>query len=554
MPRAFGLPIAILVALFAQTIVSGCGTPAHDHHDQEARPARMHAGTGDHSFAITTRSPLAQQWFDQGLNLAYGFNHEEAKLSFEECAKADPDAAMCWWGVAYVLGPNYNLPGDPERDREAYAAVQKARALSGASARERDYVEAVTARYSAEAPQDRSALDQKYAAALAKLAKKYPDDLDAQTLYAESLMDLQPWDLWTAEGQPKGRALEIVSLIEGVLERDSSHPGANHLYIHAVEASQHPERGTAAADRLRAQNLTAAGHLVHMPSHIYARTGRYADATQANVDATEADEAFIAKWKPAGPYPMMYYPHNVDFQSFAAAMEARSEQAIENARKSSALTTPEMVAHMAMLENYVPRALFALVRFGRFDEILAEPAPAPQLRYATGVWHWARGLAFVGKGQLRDADREAAALAKIEREMPADVFVTQVNKGKTLLGIASNWLAGEIAAKRGRTDEAVKRLEHAVALEDTLTYMEPPDWFNPARHALGAVLLDAGRAKEAEAIYRADLQRNRENGWALAGLSQSLRKQRKTTEAAQVETRLAKAWARADVKPTSSRY
>ena len=551
MPRVFRFPIAAVAAtVAAQTLVLGCETPA-PHHE---RPARLHAGTGDHTFPITTRSPLAQQWFDQGLNLAYGFNHDEAKVSFEECAKADPDAAMCWWGVAYVLGPNYNLPGDPERDREAYAAVQKARTRSRASARERDYVEAVTARYSADAPKERASLDQKYAAALSQLAKKYPDDLDAQTLYAESLMDLQPWDLWTAEGKPKGRALEIVSLIEGVLARDPSHPGANHLYIHAVEASHHPERAIGAADRLRGQNLTAAGHLVHMPSHIYARTGRYADATQANVEATAADEAFIAKWNPSGAYPMMYYPHNVDFQSFAAAMEARSEQAISNARKTASLTTPEMVAHMPMLENYVPRALFMLVRFGRFDEVLAEPAPPTHLRYATGVSHWARGLAYVAKGQLREADREAAALAQIEREMPTDVFVTQVNKGKTLLGVASNWLAGEIAAKRGRTNDAVKRLQQAVALEDTLTYMEPPDWFDPARHALGAVLLDAKRAKEAEAVYRADLQRNPENGWALSGLAQSLRAQRKNTEAEQVEARLAKAWARADVKPASSRY
>ena len=461
---------------------------------------------------------------------------------------------MCWWGVAYVLGPNYNLPGDPERDREAYAAVGKARAAAGASARERDYVEAVAARYSADAPKDRRILDEKYAAALAKLAVKYPDDLDAQTLYAESLMDLQPWDLWTHEGKPKGRALEIVSLIEGVLARDPSHPGANHLYIHAVEASRHPERATGAADRLRDQKLTAAGHLVHMPSHIYVRTGRYADATQANVDATAADESYIEKWNPPGPYPMMYYPHNVDFQSFAAAMEARSDQAISNARKTSSLTPAHMVEHMPMLENFVPRPLFTLVRFGRFDEILAEPAPPVQLRYATGVWHWARGLAFVAKGELRNADREAAALARLEREMPADVLVTQVNKGKTLLGIASNWLSGEIAAKRGRTNEAVKRLRKAVELEDSLTYMEPPDWFDPARHALGAVLLDAGRAKDAEAVYREDLVRNPENGWALKGLAQSLRAQRRETEAAEVEARLAKAWARADVKPASTRY
>jgi tetratricopeptide (TPR) repeat protein len=541
------LSALVLVLLASCRAATRPGRPA-----DTARPARLFNDLGSYTHPITTRVPLAQRWFDQGLVLAYGFNHDEARLAFLEVAKADPDCAMAWWGVAYTLGPNYNLPGDQERDREAYQAVVNARAATScASARERAYVEAIAKRYAPDAPADRRALDEAWAAAMGDVAARFPDDLDAATIHAEALMDLQPWDLWTKDGQPKGRALEIVAILESVLARDPQHPGANHLYIHTVEASSTPERGTAAADRLRDSGIQT-GHLVHMPSHIYIRTGRFADATEVNVRAVAVDEAYIQKWNVQGVYPMMYYPHNIDFQAFSAAMEGRSAQAIGAARATVAKTPATMVDHMAMLEGFQPRALFALVRFGRWDEVLAEPAPPERLVYASGAWHWARGLAFAAQGKRREAEAEAAALAKLERDVPAEKLVTQVNTGKRLLGIASNHLAGELAARRGRTEEAVQRLRAASALEDELTYMEPPDWWIPVRHSLGAVLLDAGRAREAEAVYREDLQRFPENGWSLLGLALALEKQGKAAAAAETRERFKRAWSRADVEPVRS--
>jgi tetratricopeptide (TPR) repeat protein len=509
--------------------------------------ARLFEGLGSHTRPITTRDPLAQRWFDQGLRLAYGFNHAEAQIAFEECTRVDPQAAMCWWGIAYVLGPNYNLPGDPERDREAFAAVEKAHAaLGGARDVERAYVEAIATRYAPTPPKDRRRLDEAWAAAMGDVARRFPDDLDAQVLAAEALMDLQPWDLWTIDGAPKGKALEIVRLLEGVLARDPAHPGANHYYIHAVEASAAPERALGAADRLRAQRLQT-GHLVHMPSHIYVRTGRWADATTANVDAIAVDEAYLAKWKPDGPYPMMYYPHNVHFRSFSAAMEGRRSEALESGRKVATGISNEMMHHMPMLEGIAATPLFQMVRFERWDDLLAEPAPAAERRYLTALHHWARGVALATRGRPAEAAAEARRLDAIRAAMPEKLLATQVNTGKRMLGIASNHLHGEIAAAQGRTDEAVRRMKAAVVLEDGATYMEPPDWFTPVRSSLGATLLRAGRARDAEQVFREDLKRHPENGWSLRGLAESLDRQDKRAEADAVRERLARAWARADV-------
>jgi tetratricopeptide (TPR) repeat protein len=384
---------------------------------------------------------------------------------------------------------------------------------------------------------------------MGEVSKRYPDDLDAATIHAESLMDLQPWDLWNDDGTPRGRAAEIVATLERVLAADPSHPGANHYYIHAVEASHAPGRATAAADRLRDQNL-GAGHLVHMPSHIYVRTGRYADATEANAKAMAVDEAYIAKWKPDGPYPSMYYPHNVHFRAWAASMEGRSAEAVENARKVAGFLSPEMMHHMPMLEGIAVAQEFVLVRFGRWDEVLALPPPDAKLRYVTAIRHWARGMAFAGTGRIAEAQGEAKALGAILAEFPPDRLATQVNTGKRLLTVASEHLAGTLDARRTRTNDAVRHLKAAIAAEDELVYMEPPDWFSPLRPTLGAVLLDAGRAKEAEAVYREDLRRNPENGWALAGLARTLEKQGRAEEAVAVRGRFDKAWARADVTPS----
>ncbi len=533
-------PRLVLVAL----LFLGCAS--HRGKAADATPARLFTDLGNYTHPVTTDDPLAQRWFDQGLRLAYGFNHAEGQLAFEECTKVDPECAMCWWGIAYTLGLNYNLPADTDRDRQAFAAVTRARAAKHASEAERAYVDAIAKRYSPDAPAERRALDEAWAAAMRDVARRYPNDLDAQTIAAEAMMDLQPWDLWTKDGQPKGNALEIVRMLEGVLARDPSHPGANHYYIHAVEASSAPERATAAADKLRGMNINT-GHLVHMPSHIYVRTGRWADATEANTKAIASDEAYIAKWKPVGPYPMMYYSHNVHFRSFSAGMEGRQAEALDNARKVAGGITPEMMHHMPMLEGISAAPRFQLVRFARWDDVLAEPAPGPEQRYLTGIHHWARGIAFVRQQELADAASEAKQLDKILAAFPEGQLATQVNTGKRLLGIASHQLHGEIAAARGNTDEGVRQLEKAVELEDGATYMEPPDWFTPVRPALGAVLLKADRPGEAASVYREDLVRHPENGWSLAGLATSLERMGNRTEASAVRARLAKAWARADV-------
>ena len=552
MSRLLRLRLLVLISLTVLAVAAGCARLAGPSAAKSDTPPRLFDDLGTHHHEITTRSPLAQRYFDQGLRLSYAFNHDEARIAFREAARLDPDCAMCWWGVAYTLGPNYNLPADPERDREAWTAVEKAHAAAPrASERERAYVDAISKRYAADVPANRRPLDEAWANAMGEVAKRYPHDLDAATIHAEALMDLQPWDLWTHDGEPKGRALEIVAELERVLAADPQHPGANHYYIHAVEASKDPGRGVAAADRLRDLHL-GAGHLAHMPSHIYVRVGRYADATEANAKAIAVDEAYIQNWNIQGPYAEMYYPHNVHFRAFAAGMEGRSAESIENARKVAGFLSPEAMAHMPMLEGIAASTYFTLVRFGRWDEVLAQPAPEPRFKYLTGIRHWARGVAYAAKGRLRAAGTEQKGLDTIRAQMPAVLLTTQVNKGTDLFGVASNHLAGTIAATQKRWNEAVKRFETAVKLEDSLVYMEPADWFNPVRPYLGVTLFEAGRAPEAEAVYREDLRHNPENGWSLHGLETSLARQGKTEEAAAVHMRFAKAWARADVAPTIS--
>jgi len=509
---------------------------------------------GNYSHPITTKSELAQRYFDQGLRLVYGFNHDEARRAFEEAARLDPDAVMAYWGIAYTLGPNYNLAGDPDRDREAYQAVAKAQArASGATERERAYLSAIATRYADPPPSDRRALDEAYAQAMHGLAERFPDDLDASTLYAESMMDLRPWDLWTHRGKPQPGTLEIVATLEAVLRRNPEHPGANHYYIHAVEASSSPERGLASADRL-ANLVPGAGHLVHMPSHIYIRTGRYSDAVVANQRAVAVDEAYIESENVHGVYSMMYYPHNLHFLSAAAAFDGRSVESVQAADKLAEKIPRDMISHMPMLESLLSVPLLARARFGKWEEILARPVPAEQLQVASALSHYARGLAYLRTARPREAKAELAALDQIAAGMPKDRVVTQVNKGSTLLAIASHTLSGEIAATQAHTDEAVTQLEEAVTLQDNLVYMEPPDWYMPVRQALGAVLLRAKRAGEAEAVYRGDLKQNPENGWSLYGLAASLRAQKKTKEAAQVQGRFEAAWKHADVSLPASRF
>jgi tetratricopeptide (TPR) repeat protein len=506
-------------------------------------------GTHQHPVSCT---PEAQKYFDQGLRLVYAFNHDEAVRAFNEAARLDPNCAMAYWGVALALGPNINLPLDAERATAAHAALQRAIALAPkASPAEQAYIAALTTRYSDDPNADRKALDRAYADAMRQLARSQPDDLDASTLFAESLMDLRPWDLWSPDGQPRPETPEIVATLEGVLQRDPNHPGANHYYIHAIEASPEPEKGLPSAQRLPAL-VPGAGHLVHMPAHVYMRTGRYADAAEANRQAIAVDERYIGTMQPAGVYPMMYYPHNIHFLWAAATMDGRSSEAVTAARQVATNVPPGMAREMPMVEYFMPTPYFALVRFGRWEEILAEPAPPDDLLYDTAMWHYARGLAYAATNRFDQALQEESTLKALAAQIPTDRIVGDNQPADMLLRLASLSLAGEIAARQGNCERAIPKLEEAVSVQDGLPYMEPSPWYIPQRQVLGAVFLQCHRPETAEDVFREDLRRNPGNGWALFGLAQSLRAQGRSD--AEVEAQFRTAWRDADVQLTSARF
>lgn len=523
--------------------------------EQPRARAPLFDDLGEHHRAITTRSPRAQRYFDQGLTLLYAFNQEEARRSFEQAAALDPSCAMCFWGIAAAVGPNINVPLDPDRARAGYDAIQRASRLAPAASEvERALIAAMARRYAPVLPDSaewRSALDRAYADAMREVARRFPADDDVQTLHAEALMLLQPWDLWTNDGLPKGYALEIAATLERVLARSPDHPGANHYYIHAVEASPSPQLALSAADRLGAL-VPGSGHLVHMPSHIYMRVGRYHQATEANERAVAADRAYMAKVQ-AGPIYRMYAGHNHHFLSAAAMMEGRSVTAIAAARDIARTLPAEHLRHMPTWDTTVVWPALVLTRFGRWDEVLKEPAPPEGMAYPTALWHHARGVALAHTGNLEGARAELAAVEAARAAMPADA-IRGNSPAKALLGIASSVLEAAIAEAQGDKDAAIRRLRQAVAAEDELRYDEPADWYYPVRHSLGAVLLAAGRPAEAEVVYREDLRRNPENGWSLLGLAQSLRAQGKGDEVRAVDDRLRRAFRYADVTPQSSRF
>lgn len=516
-------------------------------------------GLGDHTMPVTSDHPDVQQWFDQGVMLTYGFNHEAAERSFLKAAELDPSCAMCWWGAALVLGPNINASMDPGANAAAWERLQAALALAGnASEREQAYIRALSARYSQEAPADRSALDAAFADAMGELARSYPDDLDAVTWHAESLMTLQPWDFWDEAGQPKGNTPEILASLESVIERNPDHPGALHLYIHAVEASDEPERGVAAADRLR-DLIPGSGHLVHMPAHIYARVGRWNDAVVVNQEAILADDEYLAVCRPApGVYPLGYVPHNHHFLWFAATMQGSRSIALGAAEETAARTSdPDLMRAEGMqwLQNFAVTPLLTRVRFGLWDEIVATPQPDADLAYKSAVWHYAQGLAATRQDRLDDAESHHAFLAEAVTN-PAIVDVLWFDRysmGKSL-AIAERVLAAELASARGDLDSAIEILQAAAVLEDALPYDEPPGWHHPVRQSLGALLLARGDPEAAEAVYSAELRRNPENGWSLFGLAKALYEQGRTEEAEQVNARFEAAWAHADTELTASAF
>jgi tetratricopeptide (TPR) repeat protein len=550
-------------ALGLSLALGGCAGTGESHvdgHDHartqvprrvvpEGAGAPLFNDLGDYGRPVTTSSELAQRYFDQGLILSYGFNHAEAHRSFAEASKQDPGCAICAWGEAYVFGPNINKPMDDADVPAAWEATQRALAArDGASPVERDLIDALAKRYAAEPVVDRTELDLAYAEAMRTVAAKYPDDLDVQTLFAEAVMDTMPWDYYVDSATPRPATLEVFAALESVMERNPEHPGALHLYIHAVEPSTTPGRGEAAADQLGAL-APGAGHLVHMPSHIYLRIGRYHAASSANEKAAAADESYITQCRAQGFYPAVYYPHNVHFLYASSAFEGRSAVSIAAARKLSANMTPEIVAEVPIVEEFVPMELFALARFGRWSELAATDAPPSEWRYTTGVWHYVRGMAAAAGGDASTARSELDALRSIAAELALSEMVFA--SGSTpvqLLDIGALVLEARIAGEAGRWNDTVPLLEKAVSLQDALPYTEPPPWYFPTREALGHALVQAKRPADAEAIFVTQLGYTPRNGWSLRGLADSQRAQGKSDAAAETERQLEEVWQRADIE------
>ena len=510
-------------------------------------PVPLYDNLGNHHKSIGTKVPEAQKYFDQGLRLTYGFNHAEAIRSFTRGAELDSSCAMCWWGVAFAYGPHVNAGMDSASGVLAYEAVQKAVRLSrNAPAWQRDYIDALSKRYSPVPAANRAALDSAFSTAMRAVAAQYPDDLDAVTLAVESMMDLRPWNYWTPEGKPYPGSDEMVRQLESVIARNPNHPGACHYYIHAVEAVR-PDLAVPCAERL-AQLMPGVGHMVHMPAHIYVRVGRYNDAAQSNVHAIHSDETFVEGQPQPTLYSLGYYPHNIHFLAFVSTMAGRSAQAIDAAKTLKSKINMDVAEGVGMLQEMVPYYALTLTTFGRWDEVLAEPLPRPTMRFPTAMAYYARGVAYAAKGDGASAKIALDSVVAIDRAYPPD------GEFKAPISIAVHALMGEIAARSGDLASGIDHFREAVKIEDTGLYFEPPKWYYPVRQSLGAALLKAGRHAEAEAVYREDLKRFPENGWSLYGLTAALRAQGKSADAAAAEQRFTKAWEGADVKLVASRF
>lgn len=524
----------------------------HHHAPSDgAKPAQLIAGLGELHHPVSTRNAEAQRFFDQGLALVYGFNHEEAIRSFKRAAELDPELAMAHWGVALALGPNINLPIDREREKLAYEAIQKAISLaSKAPEEERAYINALAKRYTNDPGADLKKLDVDYRNAMRELVRLYPDDLDAATLYAESIMDLRPWQYWSADGRPAEDTAEIVAVLEGVLKRDPQHIGANHYYIHAVEASPNPEWALPSAQRLKVL-APAAGHLVHMPAHIDIRTGNYEAAARSNAYAAEADRELFKLTGAGGMYPMMYYSHNLHFLSVAHSMQGRFEDAARAANQLEAHVGqylkdgPAREANQSMMEAFMPTSTLVLVRFRRWDEILKAPQPDKRLAIVTSIWHFSRALAYAASGDVGKAESEQRLFDAARKPVP-ETAPFGANTAKSVLDIAEHVLRAKIAVAKKDSKTAIELFKKAIEIEDNMNYTEPPDWYLPVRESLGGTLLLNGNPQEAEQVFRADLKRNARNGRSLFGLAESLRAQGRTSAAQFVQREYEAAWKKAD--------
>ena len=544
--------LSIRLTVAGLLVATALAWPGHRVGASDIPLAPLLEGLGNHEWAVTTTVPRARQFFNQGVRLLYGFNHTEAQRAFREAARLDPSLAMAYWGQAMAVSPNLNAPLTADNAKTAYDAIQAGkRAAAGASARERALIEALASRFAPDGIGDRAVLDRAYADAMTRVAAAYPGDPDVQTFFADAVMNTMPWDYWQKDGSPKPAAKRVLETLETVIAAHPKHPGAHHYYIHAIEASNNPDRALQSADAL-GPLMPAAGHMVHMPAHIYLRVGRYADAAEANVRAIAADEDYLAQCQAQGLYPYTYYPHNLHFLWAAATLEGRKSVAVDAARQVAEKVPHHHAGAVAWTVDFPVTPWLAFIRFGMWTEMLTAPAPPATDPYATGIWHYGRGVALVARAQFDRAERE---LQTLESVMAHEAFKTTL-KDSPLLGnlqIASRIVKGELAARRGAVDDAVRVLEEAVSLEDAIPYNEPPVWHHPVRQIQGGVLLDAGRARDAEAVYRADLVRVRENGWSLFGLMRSLEAQQRGTEAAAVRDRFERAWKRADITLTSSR-
>jgi tetratricopeptide (TPR) repeat protein len=514
----------------------------------------LYDGLGNHRRDITTSSKQAQAYFDQGLRLQYAFNHAEAIRSYEAALAADPECAMCWWGIALAAGNNINAGLDEAGGRLAYEAAGKAAALAGdASEPERMLIEAIAARHGSDPLDNRVGLDSAYARAMERVSEMYPGDTDILTLYAASLMNLSPWNYWDGpydDRSSRPGTRRIVSTLEDALEIDQEHPGACHYLIHAVEAA-YPERAVECADRL-ASLMPAAGHIVHMPGHIYIRVGRYRDAVEANRHAVHQDEAYIADQGQQSVYTGAYYPHNYHFMAFAATMAGMKEDALYAARTVSPKVPLEVARAVPFIQNAIVMPELTLLTFGEWEAILDVPAPDASLELASAMHRYARGTALAALGQLDDARALLGELRTESREAAREAGGDEA--ANPVLSIAAHALAGEIALRAGEPAAAVERFRQATQLEDGMVYEEPPLWYYPTRHSLGLALLESGDAPGAEQVYREDLTRFPENGWSLFGLAQSLEAQGQSSEAAEVRTQFLRVWQHSDVELTASRF
>ncbi len=538
------LNFLMIVCIFGG--VAFAETAGEHHPSTDAKPAVLMSGLGEHHHPVSTKNPEAQRFFDQGLTYIFAFNHDEAVRSFKRAAELDPNMAMAHWGIALALGPNINLDVDPEREKAAYEAVQKALALSAnAPEQERAYIGALSKRYSIDPKADLKKLAVDYKNAMGELVKRYPDDLDAATLYAESMMDLRPWQLWNKDGTPVEGTEEIVTVLESVLKRSPNHIGANHYYIHVVEASLHPERALPSAERLKTL-APVAGHLVHMPAHIYMRTGDYEASAQANKAGAEADQAYIKNRGGEGIYPIMYYNHNLQFLAVAYSMEGRFQDAIKAAQQLEANAGP-VVKEMPMVEFVMPTSTLIFVRFHRWDDILKSSKPDPSMPITNAMWHFARGMAYAANGKVKEAESERKLFIAAENAVPGGT-TWDLNSASSVLKIAELFLDARIALAKDDKKSAIEFLRKAVEAEDALNYAEPPGWYIPTRESLGSMLMLNGDYAEAERVFRVDLDKNPRSGRSLFGLLKSLKAQGKNYDAQLVQKEFEVAWKNADIQ------